>query len=89
LRGGTIKTAVIQSATKAKVAVFACPLDMSKTETKGTVLIKTSEDLLNFSKGEEAQLEQTIKELADSGAKVLVTGGGIGEMTLHFINRYG
>ena len=82
-RAGTIK-----SATKAKVAIFTCPLDISRTETKGTVLIKTGEQLLNFSKGEEDQLESAIKEIADSGVKVLVTGSGISEMALHFINRY-
>ena len=52
------------------------------------MLIKNSEQLLNFSKGEEEQLEKVIKEIADSGVKVLVTGSGIGEMALHFINRY-
>jgi len=81
-------TGTIKSATKAKVAVFTCPIDISRTETKGTVLIKNSEQLLNFSKGEEEQLEKAIKEIADSGIKVLVTGSGIGEMALHFINRY-
>jgi len=79
----------VQHATNAKVAVFSCSIDVTKTETKGTVLITNSEDLLNFSKGEEAQLEQCIKELADSGAKVIVTGSGIGELAFHFINRYG
>lgn len=31
---------------------------------------------------------QVIKEIADAGAKVIVTGSGIGELALHFANRY-
>lgn len=78
----------IQRAEKAKVAVFTCPLDISRTETKGTVLIKNSEQLLNFSKEEEKALEQNFRDIAKSGVKVLVTGGNIGELSLHFINRF-
>ncbi|KAI9100425.1 chaperonin Cpn60/TCP-1 family [Phlyctochytrium arcticum] len=75
-------------ATKAKVAIYTCPLDVALTETKGTVLIHNANEMLNFSKGEEGKLEEVIKEIADSGVKVLVTGSGIGELALHFANRY-
>lgn len=47
----------MKNATRAKVAVYTCGLDISQTETKGTVLLKKAEDLLNFSRGEEKQLE--------------------------------
>jgi T-complex protein 1 subunit theta len=39
------------------VAVFSCGLDIAQTETKGTVLLKKAEELLDFSRGEEKQLE--------------------------------
>ncbi|ORX88529.1 T-complex protein 1 [Basidiobolus meristosporus CBS 931.73] len=78
----------IQKAQKAKVAVFSCPIDVARTETKGTVLIKNADDMLNFSKGEEAALDKQIKEIADAGVKVIVTGGTFGDLALHFINRY-
>lgn len=48
---------VVKSAKKAKVAVYTCGLDISQTETKGTVLLKKAEELLDFSRGEEKQLE--------------------------------
>ena len=48
---------IITNATKAKVAVYTCGLDISQTETKGTVLLKKAEELLDFSRGEEKQLE--------------------------------
>ncbi len=42
---------------KAKVAVYTCGLDIAQTETKGTVLLKKAEELLDFTRGEEKQLE--------------------------------
>ena len=44
--------------TKAKVAVFTNPIDVAQTETKGTVLIKNADEMLNFTKGEEKHMEK-------------------------------
>ena len=71
-----------------KVAIFTCPVDALQTETKGTVLIKTAEELTNFSRGEETQLENQIKAIAESGAEVIVAGGKIGDLAVHYINKY-
>jgi len=71
-----------------KVAIYTCPIDALQTETKGTVLIKTAEELTNFSRGEETQLENQIKAIADSGVDVVVAGGKFGDMALHYINKY-
>ncbi|KAK4850383.1 hypothetical protein QYF36_006310 [Acer negundo] len=73
---------------KAKVAVFVGGVDTSATETKGTVLIHNAEQLENYSKTEEAKVEELIKAVADSGAKVIVSGAAVGEMALHFCERY-
>ncbi|RMY13916.1 hypothetical protein D0866_14008, partial [Hortaea werneckii] len=62
----------VKKATKAKVGVFSCPIDISQTETKGTVLMKNAKELLDFTKGEEQQMENAIKELHDSGMRVVV-----------------
>jgi T-complex protein 1 subunit theta len=72
----------------AKIAVFTCPIDVTQTETKGTVLINTAEELMKFSEGEEALLEKRIKAIADSGANVVVAGGKIGDMAMHYLNKY-
>jgi T-complex protein 1 subunit theta len=72
----------------AKVAVFAGGVDTSATETKGTVLIHSAEQLENYAKTEEAKVEELIKAVVDSGAKVIVSGGAVGEMALHFCERY-
>ncbi|RZF39936.1 hypothetical protein LSTR_LSTR002339 [Laodelphax striatellus] len=74
--------------TNAKVAVFTCAVDIIQTETKGTVLIKTADELMNFSRGEENMLEAQIKAIADSGAEVVVAGGKFGDMALHYMNKY-
>lgn len=44
---------VVKKALKAKVAVYTSGLDIAQTETKGTVLLKNAEEMLNFTTGEE------------------------------------
>lgn len=78
----------LQRATNAKIAIFSCPLDIGRTETKGTVLLQNASELLSFSSGEEKLVEQQMKEIAESGAKVLITGGSISDIVMHYINRF-
>ncbi|KAK3368081.1 chaperonin Cpn60/TCP-1 family [Podospora didyma] len=79
----------VKKAKKAKVAVYTCPIDTSATETKGTVLLHNAKEMLNFTKGEENQLEAAIKELHDVGLRVIVAGSTVGELAMHYLNRYG
>ncbi|KAL1635097.1 T-complex protein 1 subunit theta [Neofusicoccum ribis] len=79
----------IKKASKAKVAVFTCSIDISQTETKGTVLLHNAKEMLDFTKGEESQVETMIKELHDSGVRVVVAGSTVGELALHYLNRFG
>lgn len=73
---------------KNKVAVFTCPIDIANTETKGTVLLHNAQEMLDFSKGEEKQIDAMMKEIADMGVKCVVAGAGVGELALHYLNRY-
>lgn len=75
--------------TQSKVVVFTAPFDVSQTETKGTVLLHNAQEMLDFSKGEEAQLDQLVKEIHDSGVRVVVAGSGVGELAQHYLDRYG
>lgn len=43
---------------------------------------------MNFSKGEEDLMEAQVKSIADSGASVVVTGGKVADMALHYANKY-
>lgn len=79
----------VKKALRAKVGVFSCPIDTSQTETKGTVLLHNAKEMLNFTKGEESQLETSIKELYDSGIRVVIAGATVGELAMHYLNRYG
>lgn len=49
---------MIKKTKQAKVAIFTCGLDIAQTETKGTVLLKNADEMLNFTRGEEQQLEK-------------------------------
>ena len=78
----------VKKARKAKVGVFSCPIDVAQTETKGTVLLKNAKEMLNYTRGEEERLEAAIKELHDSGLRVVVAGSTVGELALHYLNRF-
>jgi T-complex protein 1 subunit theta len=80
---------VVKKARKAKVAVYSSPIDISQTETKGTVLLKNAKEMMSFSKGEEEQLETAIREVYDAGVRVIVAGSTVGDLALHYINRMG
>lgn len=79
----------VKKASRARVGVFSCPIDISQTETKGTVLLHNAKEMMDFTKGEEVQLETAIKELHASGLRVVVAGSTVGELALHYLNRYG
>ncbi|KAF8648226.1 hypothetical protein AX16_006363 [Volvariella volvacea WC 439] len=78
----------IKKVTRAKVAVFTSALDVAQTETKGTVLLKSAEEMLNFTTGEEKHMEKIFKEIADSGVKVIIAGSSVGELALHYLDRF-
>jgi len=78
----------IKKVDNAVIAAFSCPLDNMTTETKGTVLLKTADELMNFSKGEETLLEKTIGGIAAQGVNCIVSGGKVSDMALHFCNKY-
>ncbi|KAF8161576.1 chaperonin Cpn60/TCP-1 family [Crassisporium funariophilum] len=79
---------MVKKVTRGKVAVFTAALDIAQTETKGTVLIKNADEMLNFTTGEEKQIEKIFKEIADSGIKVIIAGSTVGELALHYLNRF-
>ncbi|KAL0276289.1 UNVERIFIED_CONTAM: hypothetical protein PYX00_003888 [Menopon gallinae] len=72
----------------AKVAVYTCPIGVPQLETKGTVLIKSAQELQDFSRGEEVLLENQIKAIADAGVDVIVSGAKYGDMAIHYLNKY-
>lgn len=52
------------------------------------MLMESAEELLKFSAGEEAEVEEVVKQLADNGVNVVVAAGKFGDLYLHFLNKY-
>jgi len=71
-----------------KVAVFNTNIEMQQGETKGTVLMKNAEDLLEYTKGEEAAFENFVKGLAEAGISVVVGSGSMSELAQHYFEKY-
>lgn len=72
-----------------KIAIYSCPVDALQTETKGTVLLTSADELTNFSKGEENLMEKHMQAIAGAGVKIVVSGGKVGELALHYANKLG
>ena len=72
----------------AKVALFNCPLETGQGETKGTVLLKNAEELMGYTKSEEATMEKFIASVADAGINVVIAGGNVSDVALHFFEKY-
>jgi len=83
-----LETTTIE-ATDCKIVVFASGVEASSTEAKGTVLMKTADDLKKYNKTEESKMEEIILGLKESGAKLVVAGGNVSDMALHFMDRCG
>jgi len=71
-----------------KVCVFQGMLDLPKTETKGTVLVKNAQQLVDYSGSEEAQMDAAIQAIADAGVRVIVCGSTVSELALHYCERH-
>lgn len=80
---------LVKRAENAKVAVYGCGVEAAGFEAKGTVLLKNAEELLNYNKSEEKKMEEIIRSISDSGAKVVIANGAISEMAQHYMDKYG
>ena len=91
LVNGTVLTRDVEGAVKevkdAKVAVYTCDFESAQTETKGTVLLKSAEELLKYTKSEETMLDNKIKAIKNAGVNVIVSTK-LGEVAMHFIEKY-
>ena len=74
---------------KAKIAVYSCPFDPQGGETKGTVLITKAEDLIKYNSTEEELVETLVKSIVETGVNVVVVGGSIAELCMHYLSKYG
>lgn len=73
---------------KPRIAVYSCPLDTMQSQTKGTVLIQNASELLNYTKGEEDLAEKFVQKLVNANINVVVSGGSVADIVLHFMDKY-
>jgi T-complex protein 1 subunit theta len=73
---------------KPRIAVYSCPLDTMQADTKGTVLIQKASELLAYSKGEEDLAEKFVQKLVTANINVVVCGGSIADIIIHFLDKY-
>ncbi|GIX62421.1 hsp60 fold T-complex protein 1, putative [Babesia caballi] len=80
---------VVKKLSRTKVLVIAGGLEFAGTEAKSTVLLHTAEELLNFSKGEETEMEAVIRAIKDKGIGCVIANGAVSELALHYCNAMG
>ena len=71
-----------------KVAIFTCSLDSTQTETKGTVLLHSADELMNYNQSEEDFIHGVVKGLHDMGVGVVIVGEKVSEMAIHYVDKY-
>jgi hypothetical protein len=62
--------------------------EISKTDSKGTVLVEDASELESYNKTEELKMEEKVKAISEAGVGLVVCGGTISEMAMHFFERY-
>ncbi|XP_041034664.1 T-complex protein 1 subunit theta-like [Carcharodon carcharias] len=79
---------LVTSVRDARVVIYSCPFELSQTETKGTVLLRGVADMLGFGDGEERLMEAQVRQLVEAGVNVLVVGGKVGDLALHYADKH-
>lgn len=74
---------------KCVIAVYACEVQNEETETKGTVLLESAEELVSLSASAEHRMEEKIKALKAAGVNVIVAQMNIHDLAVHYCNKYG
>lgn len=50
--------------------------------------MNNADDLLQFSKSEETEVEEQVKSLSERGVNVVVAAGKFGDIYTHYLNKY-
>ena len=79
----------VTSCQNCNVGVYNCEFTTKGAETNDQVVFKTADELLNYTKSEEDNMERIIKEIVDSGVKCVITGGAISNLAIHYLDKYG
>ncbi|EDO07548.1 putative HSP60 fold T-complex protein 1 theta subunit [Babesia bovis T2Bo] len=80
---------MVKKVGRTKVLVIAGGLEFAGTEAKSTVMLHSAEELLNFTKGEEAEMERVIRSIKDRGVGCVIANGAVSDLALHYCNAMG
>jgi len=58
-----------------KVVVYMCPFDSPQAEAKATVVMNDDNELMDFAKGEEQEMENFVKDLVNKEVKCVIING--------------
>jgi archaeal chaperonin len=75
--------------TKAKVAMVATPLEITKTQVKAKIKISNAEQINAFSEQEREALKKLADAVIDSGANVLLCQKGISDAAQFYLAKSG
>ncbi|EFO65000.1 TCP-1 chaperonin subunit theta [Giardia lamblia P15] len=84
----TLPRGAVQRMQNCRIAVYGCAIELDRTETKGTVLLQSAEELLDLSASEEKAMDAKIKEFFDNGINVIVSQMSFHDLALHFCDKY-
>lgn len=79
----------VQRVEGARVAVYGCPFGLAAPAATNTALFQAAGDLQAYRPGEEALAEGRVRAVASAGAQVVVAGGHVDALLLHFADRMG
>ncbi len=74
---------------KAKVALVAMPLEITKTQVKAKIKISNADQIAAFSEQEQAALRKLADAVIDSGANVLLCQKGIADPVQFYLAKNG
>jgi thermosome len=74
---------------KAKVALIATPLEITKTQVKAKIKITSADQLAAFSEQERDTLKKLADAIIDSGANVLLCQKGISDPVQFYLTKHG
>lgn len=78
-----IPEGAVTSVENCKVVVFTCPIEVAQAEAKSTVVMNDENDLMNFSKGEEKEMESFVKGLKDKNIQCVIVNGSVSDLAMH------
>jgi len=74
---------------KAKIALFACPLEVKKTEFDAQIQITDPSMMASFLAEEENSMKEMVEKIKEVGANVVFSSKGVDELVQHYLAKAG